>query len=171
MLLTCCSMKWIRNVSQAGEVDSSCCNVQMTGNICCSIKSTVYSTIICSGLWFLYSIISSLFLKFPRAKNFHLSLSNQDFTHFKSLYKSLSSLWYCRKSSPPTSSFCQKKCYIHPYCHWMKTWWITAFLFTFSFCMLVSESFMCVHVVFCDTTVWLVWMRKMQFYFNGHLRV
>lgn len=66
------------------------------------------------GLWFLYNIISSLYLKFPRAKYLYFSVSNQGFTHFKSLCKSLSSLQF-RKFLPATSGFCQMKCYIHSY--------------------------------------------------------
>lgn len=41
--------------------------------------------------------------------------------------------------------------------------------YTFRLCMSVSESFMSVHVVFCDTPVWLDWTRKMQFSLNVHV--
>lgn len=58
--------------------------------------------------------------------------------------------------------------HIHSFCHSLKTLWITTFFVTFHFCLLVSEGSMCVHV-FCDTAVWLGWMRTMQFYLNGHL--
>ena len=169
----------------AGKADSFLCNVQMACNICYSTKSTVLfkhdlfglrsrgaekpgrlqslgsqsRTRLCSSItpWFLYNIISSLYLKSPRAKYFYPSL--------------IRALYVSKIYINPSLQFVD-----NPLLQFLFFWSLyenlvnySFLFFTFRLCMSVSESFMSVHVVFCDTPVWLDWTRKMQFSLNVHL--
>lgn len=108
-------------------------------------------------------------MKSPRANFFHFSLYNQGFAHFKSLYKSLSSWWYCRRSFPTTSNFCLKY-HVPSYCHYMKTCEIQlSFLSLVSACLWVTVS--CVYMLSFVTLQFDLVNEKMQFYVDGYLGI
>ena len=129
----------------AGKADSFLCNVQMACNICYSTKSTVLfkhdlfglrsrgaekpgrlqsmgsqsRTRLCSSItpWFLYNIISSLYLKSPRAKYFYPSL--------------IRALYVSKIYINPSLQFVDDPLlqFLFFFGHYMKTLWITVFFF------------------------------------------